>query len=213
MMCPKCSQRKGKRECPALHTTICAVCCGTKRLTEIQCPDDCVHLTSARQHPPAVVLRQQEKDAALVVPGIRHLNGRQLDLYYVFLSAIVRHEPDGFGRLVDDDVANAAEAVAKTLETAANGVIYEHPASSPQAGKLARELKELLDGIRSRGTRVYDAEAAVALRAVETGARDAHAGGAASTTYLDAIRRLLQARPGDTRSAEPPRDEPRLIIP
>ena len=51
MSCPLCHTRKPRRACPALNQTICAVCCGTKRLIEIQCPDDCVYLTSAREHP------------------------------------------------------------------------------------------------------------------------------------------------------------------
>ncbi len=53
MTCPLCSQRKARRACPALGHQICAVCCGTKRLTQIPCPSDCVYLASAREHPPA----------------------------------------------------------------------------------------------------------------------------------------------------------------
>jgi hypothetical protein len=189
------------------------VCCATKRLTEIQCPSDCVHLQSARQHPPAVVRRQQERDVASLLPSIRHLRERQMDLFYVFLSAILRHVPEGFGRLHDEDVAAAAEAVAKTLETASRGVIYDHPASSPQAERLARELKELLADIRKQGAQVYDGEAAVALRAIETGARELRSQGEGSeTAYLDVARRLLQAGVGKPAPQEKP-EESKLILP
>ena len=44
MVCPLCGERKAKRACPALNRHICAVCCGTKRLVEINCPADCVYL-------------------------------------------------------------------------------------------------------------------------------------------------------------------------
>ena len=44
--CPKCLQRKGKRECPALDEMICSLCCATYRLQEIRCPEDCPHLGS-----------------------------------------------------------------------------------------------------------------------------------------------------------------------
>jgi hypothetical protein len=50
MLCPVCHQRKAKRACPALGKQICAVCCGTKRLTEIACPPDCGYLSTARTH-------------------------------------------------------------------------------------------------------------------------------------------------------------------
>src|SRR5438105_13838964 len=126
MSCPLCRTRKPRRACPALNQTICAVCCGTKRLTEIQCPDDCVYLASAREHPAAVVRRQQEHDVAVLLPTITHLTERQYQLFFLFHTLVARHVPEGFARLVDDDVADAAGTFAATLETASRGVIYEH---------------------------------------------------------------------------------------
>ena len=64
MLCPSCNRRKARRECPALGRAICPICCGTKRLVEIQCPSNCAYLASAREHPAAVVRRQQERDVA-----------------------------------------------------------------------------------------------------------------------------------------------------
>src|SRR6266566_7931645 len=114
MKCPLCGRQKARRACPALNQTICSVCCGTKPLTEIQCPDDCVYLTSAREHPAAVVKRQQEHDVAILLPTIQGLTERQYQLFFLFQSLISRHTPEGFTRLVDDDVADAAAAVAAT---------------------------------------------------------------------------------------------------
>ena len=48
MLCPLCGKRNARRACPALGHLICAVCCGTKRLTEIACPSDCGYLATAR---------------------------------------------------------------------------------------------------------------------------------------------------------------------
>src|SRR6188474_1312226 len=161
MSCPLCHARKPRRACPALHQTICPVCCGTKRLTEIQCPDDCVYLTSAREHPAAVVKRQQEHDVAI----LQGLTERQQQLFFLFQSLIARHTPEGFSRLVDDDVAEAAGAVAATLETAARGVIYDHAAQSLPAQRLASEMKAMLGDMEKQGVRIYDREAAIVLRA------------------------------------------------
>jgi hypothetical protein len=215
MTCPSCGQRKGRRACPALSQTICTVCCATKRLVEIDCPDDCPHLTSAREHPAAQVKRQQERDVAVLFPSIRHLTERQHQLFFLFHTAIARHTPEGFSRIVDDDVAQAAGAVASTLETAARGVIYEHTPSSMPASRLATELTTLLGQIRAQGGTVSDAEAAIALRAIEQGARDVKkAADATETTYVTLIARLLQVRRTQgTGPKEPARSPSPLILP
>src|SRR5918999_1003181 len=126
MACPLCRTRKARRACPALGQTICSVCCATKRVTEIACPPDCAYLATAREHPAAVVRKQQERDVAVLLPTIQHLTERQYQLFFLFQTVIARHKPEGFARVVDEDVAEAAAAMAATLETAARGVIYDH---------------------------------------------------------------------------------------
>jgi hypothetical protein len=216
MTCPVCGQRKGKRACPALRQTICTVCCGTKRLVEIACPDTCPHLSAAREHPPAVVKRQQQEDVALLLPGIRHLTERQYQLFFLFHTGIARHKPEGFSRLIDDDVAQAAGAVAATLETSTRGVIYEHRAQSVTAQRLASELTALLTEIRSQGATVHDGEVAIVLRAIEEGAKETRralgAQGDSETAYLSLMGRLLQVRRA-TPSSEPAVPQSSLILP
>jgi hypothetical protein len=186
--CPSCGQRKGRRTCPALGAVICTVCCGTKRLVEIACPETCVHLGTARSHPAAVVRRQQEKDVAAVLPTLQHLTERQHQLFFLFHTAIARHTPEGLARLLDIDVADAAAATAATLETAARGVIYEHTPQTLPAQRLAVELRTMLKEMRDAGATVSDREAALVLRAIEKGAR----GSAEPTAYLEVMARLLQ---------------------
>jgi hypothetical protein len=211
MQCPSCQQRKARRSCPALGRAICAVCCATKRLAEINCPPDCTYLASARVHPAAVVRRQQERDVAMLLPSIRHLTERQHQLFFLFHSVIARHTPEGFGRVQDVDVADAAGALAATLETAQRGVIYEHGAQSPVAQGLARAMSAMIEDIRAQGTRIYDGEGAIALRAIEQGAREtagatqAAAGEADPRAYLALVSRLLGGRPG---GPQPAQDEP-----
>jgi len=211
MSCPLCQLRKERRACPALHQTICAVCCGTKRLTEIQCPDDCVYLTSAREHPAAVVKRQQEHDVAILLPTLKGLSERQHQLFFLFQSLIARHTPEGFARLVDDDVAEAAAVAASTLETAAKGVIYEHAAQSLPAQRLATEMKTMLAEMRQQGVKVYDREAAIVLRAIEKGARETRKVEPGDTSYLTLMARLLQRNRAGAQP--PPPDRGSLIIP
>ena len=210
MSCPLCGTRKERRACPALRQTICAVCCGTKRLTEIQCPDDCGYLASAREHPAAVVKRRQEHDVAILLPTIEGLTERQYQLFFLFQNLISRHTPEGFARLVDDDVADAAGAVASTLETAARGVIYEHAAQSPPAQRLATDMKTMLADMNQQGATVYDREAAIVLRAIERGARDTRNVERGDTAYLTLMARLLQRSRATPQPAATPSS---LIIP
>jgi hypothetical protein len=203
MACPLCERRKARRDCPALGRSICSVCCGTKRLVEINCPDSCPHLSAARAHPPAAVRRQTESDLSILLPTIRSLTERQHQLFFLFQSAISSHRPDGFARLRDADVAEAAASVAATLETAAKGLIYEHPAQSAVAQKLAAELTELVARIRQDGT-VYDREAAIVLRAIEQGARTLYGTPEEPDGYLNLMGRLLHVN----RVAEPQADGP-----
>jgi hypothetical protein len=159
---------------------------------EIRCPADCGYLAAAREHPAAVVRRQQEQDVARLVPTIRDLTERQYQLFFLFHTAIARHRPEGFARIVDGDVAEAAAAFASTLETAARGVIYEHAPASRPAQELGGALKAVFEQIREQGGTVYDREAAIALRAVEQGARSVRTTGEGNTAYLELVARLLQ---------------------
>ena len=110
-----------------------------------------MYLASAREHPAAVVRRRQAEDVARLAPTIRHLTERQYELFFLFQSVITRYRPDGLARLVDADVADAAGALAATLETASRGVIYEHKAQSHLAQSLTAAMKALLEEIRKHG--------------------------------------------------------------
>ncbi len=190
MRCPLCGQRKPRRACPALGETICSVCCGTKRLVEISCPPDCPHLTTAREHPAAVVRRQQEQDFGTILPDLRELSQRQYQLFFLLQSVIARHTPDGLGGLTDLDVAEAAASVAATYETTARGVIYDHVADSLPARHLAADIKAFIGGLAEKAGPGLDREATGALRAIEQGAR--RTGQKSGREYLELVGRLLR---------------------
>jgi hypothetical protein len=213
MLCPSCGRRKARRACPALGATICPVCCGTKRLVDIKCPADCGYLASAREHPAAVVRRRQEHDVEQLLPTIRHLTERQYQLFFLFHTTIARFTPHGFARLADADVADAAAAIASTLETAARGVIYEHVPQGAPAQELATALKAVLAQVREQGAKVFDREAAIVLRAIEHGARGTGTSAAAETptAYIDLVARLLDVT-GPAGPAPAPQASP-LILP
>jgi len=128
---------------------------------------------------------------AALLPSISGLTERQHQLFFLFQSVIARSQPDGLARLTDEDVAEAASACAATIETAAKGVLYEHSPATLPAQKLAGEFRALLAQAREHGATIYDREAAIALRAIERGARALTRPGE-PTAYLALMGRLLQ---------------------
>ena len=214
VLCPLCGTRRARRGCPALGQQICAICCGTKRLVQIRCPSDCTWLASAREHPPAVVVRQQQHDVALLVQVMRDLTERQSQVFFLLSTVLVRYEPPELQPLLDDDIGEAATALAATLETAARGVIYEHRPASLSAERVMTALKAVLAEAGRGAGAPFDRDAAVVLRrladavvelrALEPGNR---------RLLLDLLGRVISKTPPDRAETEAPPVTSRLIVP
>jgi hypothetical protein len=202
MPCPICQQRKAKRSCPALGQHICAVCCGTKRLVEINCPSDCGYLSAARSHPPAVVQRQHEMDRALLLPLLQGLSERQARLFLMLAAVTSRHAPDTLQRLMDEDIAQAAGALASTLETAAKGIVYEYQPTSLAASRLLTELKEVVDEVVKNAGSVLERDAAIALRRIEHAAKMMVTVRPETNEFQQLLARVLAPPPGDDAGPE-----------
>ena len=195
MVCPLCQKRPAKRACPALGREICTVCCATKRLVEIQCPDDCRHLEAGQRHPAAVVKKQIDRDVALLMTTVGRLSEQQLQLYFVLQSMVLSYKPEGLARLVDSDVALATGALASSLETASKGLIFDEATSSMVAEGLRHAMKPAIDEVTKGGGSRAEREVAVILRAIERGAR--HEGGQipdGETAYLELVERVFGKR-------------------
>ena len=215
MTCRLCGERRARRACPALGHDICAVCCGTKRLGEIKCPANCGYLAAAREHPPATAVRQQRRDLDTAVHLVRDFNQRQSQIFFLTASFIVQYQPSELHPLVDEDVAEAASALAATFETSARGVIYEHPATTAAGGRLAAALKPLLTESGQGGGTAFERDAAVVLRRIEDAARHSQGlGDAGPRALVELLGRVI--RPGrghDDDAAGPPAEPSRLIVP
>jgi hypothetical protein len=215
VVCPLCGNRRARRGCPAVGQQICAVCCGTKRLVEINCPADCVWLASSREHPPAAAVRQQQRDRSLLMPLMLDFTERQAELFFLVASFIVRYEPPELHPLVDEDVAAGVGALASTFETASRGVIYEHRAASLPAERLSAALKPALAEMGRGFGSAFERDAAGVLRRLATLAGDVRALEPDNRRgLLELLRRVVTAFPAADRNAagseEPP---PSLIVP
>jgi hypothetical protein len=212
MICPLCGQRKARRACPALGHEICATCCGTKRLTQIRCPSDCVYLASAREHPPAVAVRQQQHDVALLIQVTRDFSQRQTQLFLLVGTVLNRYPAPDLQPLIDDDLAQAAAALAATYETASRGVIYEHRPASLPAERLLGALKPVLADAGQGGGTPFERDAATVLRRVgEAIAEIESAEPENRRAFLDLLGRVLR-KDGPAQPPSAP-ESPGLIVP
>ena len=194
------------------------MCCGTKRLVEIQCPPDCSWLASAREHPPAVAVRQQQRDVGLLVQFLRDFSRRQSQLFLLIATFLVRYEPPELQPLFDEDVAEAAGALAATYETESRGVIYEHRPASVPAERLSTALKQVLAAAGKGAGSAFDRDAAVVLRRVQDAVRDARTVDPATRRAFLAVLGRVISKAGDSDAAASDADqdapEPsRLIVP
>ena len=203
VVCPLCGIRRARRGCPALRQQICAICCGTKRLVEIQCPADCPWLASAREHPPAAAVRQQQRDIASFVQFVRDFSERQSQLFFLISTFLLGYEPPELQPLIDDDVAEGVAALASTFETASRGVIYDHRPASLPAERLIAELKPmLLDAGRGAGS-AFERDAAVVLRRVEESVRQLRGQEHDNRrAFLELLRRVIREPPRPDGSAD-----------
>lgn len=218
--CPLCGIRKAKRDCPALGKRICAVCCATKRLSEIACPDSCVYLASSRANPAAVVQRRRDRDFDFLLPLISDLGEPRLSLMFLLCSLLLNHAAQAIPAVYDDDVADAANAVAATLETARKGVIYQHEPTTIPAQRLATAFRETIEALKTRagaqGSRV-ERDLVAVLRAIERGARTAKdvLTGDEQPVFIGLLKRMprTSAEPKGAVSTDEAADGGPLIIP
>jgi hypothetical protein len=183
---------------------ICTVCCATQRLVEIQCPEDCRYLEAGQRHPAAVVKRQLDRDVTILMSSIGRLSEQQLQLFFLMQSMILSYKPEGLGRLTDTDVALATGALARSLETAEKGVIFEEATTSTVAEGLRRAVKAVIEEITKNGGSRAEREVAIVLRSMERGAT--HDGGLipdGETSYLELVGRVFQQRPQAPQPAKP----------
>ena len=146
--------------------------------------------------------RQQEQDLALLVELMRGLNQRQAQLFVGLNRAALRYEPPDFQHVLDDDVAEAARAMAATLETRSRGVIYDHRPGSLAAERLMTALRPLVaEGARTGGS-AFEREAAVVLRLMEKAVEETRSiRPAGKRVFLDLVGRVL-GRTAETAASE-----------
>jgi hypothetical protein len=121
--CTICSLRKEKRFCPALHTRICAQCCGEQREVTLDCPSDCPYLLQAREHENPRDRGEVDQDAVFPEVDIGGQYLYQQENLLVGLSFTLARSARASSRLVDRDLIAALTSLAKTYQTLVNSAL------------------------------------------------------------------------------------------
>ena len=176
--CPRCSQRKGKRTCPALDTTICAACCADERLATIDCPRDCRYLAGEHYQ----LRRRRERASSSgrrLLETLGNLFVHAEGSRYAFLIlADTYWWTVHNGAASDADLAQALRAAKESASAPPAPATPSSPlgtflrglvTTGPTHQKLARTMEQRVDSV------------------LETLARRAEQGDEASPTFVESI--------------------------
>ena len=141
--CPLCAERPAKRYCPAKDIKICAVCCGTKREIEIDCPSSCSYLKASRSYEYEKPIPDPQLAAKAHQFGPEFVAQHHVLLDFVTLAIVEERMSSAW--LVDNDVIQVLKALSQTLRTLSGGIYYEALPEGPIRQALFRRLKEVFD--------------------------------------------------------------------
>jgi hypothetical protein len=143
----------------------------------------------------------------------RDYSDRQAAVFVLVNRTLLDLPSAGLDRLVDADVAEAAGALAGTLETAAKGLIYEQRPASLPAARVVDALRPVLARAGEGRGSAFERDAAFVLRGIERLARDlGQEGSAEGSGYVALVRRTIGASPPESERPDAT-ESPRLILP
>jgi hypothetical protein len=146
---------------------------------------------------------------ALLLETMRDFNERQSQLFLMTAEYLLGYRPAELQPLTDEDVAGAAGALAATFETAARGVIYEHPSPSVPAERLAAGLKPVFANAGASSGTAFERDTAAVLRRIEKAVGTVRTLAPGNRRgFLDLLERVIRTGP-----AEEEQKGPRLIVP
>lgn len=188
--CLLCNTRKGIRYCSALNSSICSLCCGTKRRRTISCPDDCIYLIAGRNY------RVERSTVLAQLDKIRNAN---LELISRIEQNILTIRTTRFRNLLDEEVKPALENVLKTIETAERKIIYEYRSPNPRIQLLADSVYQAIEKYQKDfGQAVAMAEAKGCLKVIINALTALINQNSKSTVYLDFIQQFAKENNKDT---------------
>jgi hypothetical protein len=148
MKCSICENRRPRRFCPAVRGEICPVCCGTSREVTLDCPLDCPYLQEARKHEKPLELDPEQMPNKDIEITERFLE-QHTPLFTFLCRALVKTVLSSAG-VIDADVREALDAMARTYRTMQSGLVYETRPANLVAAALQQRVATELEGFRKQ---------------------------------------------------------------
>ena len=148
----------------------------------------------------------------MFLPLLQGFSERQARLFLMLAAVVSKHQAEALQTLGDDDVAQAADALASTLETAGRGILYEHRPASLAAARLTSELKAMIDEVKNAGS-ALERDAAIALRRLEQAAKTASATTSSTPSVLQQLFARVLAPPSGGDKQDPAGPASSIIFP
>src|SRR5258708_21708728 len=147
-LCSICEKRPAKRDCPAVASTICSVCCGRDRMIKLHCPEICAYLDLGRKATAERVVKERSiffgrhgfPYDERIVTSMRTLT--------IFEAGIVKVQREDFNALRDQDIAEGIDTAIRTLGTFQSGLIYNHHAETAAAQLVSESILETAEILR-----------------------------------------------------------------
>ena len=148
MKCVLCDKRKAKRPCPARDAFICALCCGEKRVFELNCPETCEYLKTGRENDSADFSKRLRTQDKLQQEKSRRILTEYQDVVAHLEYSIAQERLLSRG-LSDNDVSTAVDILLDAYRTEDKGVLYEKKSDNLRVETLRLELREVLEAYRN----------------------------------------------------------------
>ncbi len=149
MSCAICEIRKEKRFCPAVHSRICAQCCGEQREVTLDCPSDCPYLRQAREHEKPRSAEQFDAASLFQQVEISEQFTYEREHLLMGLSYALAKAAHADRSLNDRDLIAALSAMCTRQERLVNsGLHYDEPLASGAQHAAAGHVEEMLKQFR-----------------------------------------------------------------
>lgn len=134
----------------------------------------------------------------------RRFSEAELQVFFLLASQVVRYRPEGLAPLRDEDIADAATAMAATLDAAAQGLVAHVTGTNTVSEGLRRALDEMIAVLGQQGGAAVAPMAAGVLRGLAHGAQALQAASPADpVAFLDLLRRVLPLPQAEAPAAAP----------
>jgi hypothetical protein len=143
ILCKICGKRRAKRACPAVEGDICNICCGEQREVTLKCPLSCEYLQEAHRHEKPLPI----PESGLAYPDVlitERFIAEHEGLVLACVTALVEAVFETAGAY-DADVLAALDALIRTHQTLASGLVYETRSENNVAAAIQRSFSSYLN--------------------------------------------------------------------